>query len=183
MKLEPELGFVGVKVPAQKSPFEGREEPIDQHLIVQFFTWLREKKNVREILKVVVRDDRNSPCSDEVIEESLREFNVRYLDWDREDLSSKVIEDTMEDVRGLSLYWSGNDAVLRGWADELTLQDGFRNGLLSLDQVRQISRAFEEEINTNFFLVVASGPSNSSTGPYDIFRCDLQYLSQSMAHY
>jgi hypothetical protein len=70
-------------------------------------------------LKVVIQDDENSPCSDDVIKESLRGFNVRYLDWDREDLYILAVDEVMKDARGIHLYWGGNDAILRGWANDL----------------------------------------------------------------
>jgi hypothetical protein len=131
LKLEKELGFVGVRVPAniesrgtgtgQKSAVpspKGQTEEADRNLIVMFFKWLKSEKKVERIMKVVVKDNHESPCSDEVIEKALSAFGVQYLDWDRTDLRSKTIKDTMENVRELSLYSSGNDAVLRGWADQ-----------------------------------------------------------------
>ncbi|TAQ85279.1 hypothetical protein B7494_g6397 [Chlorociboria aeruginascens] len=152
--LEPHLGFVGVRVPAEEVQFKAREQPIKEHLVVRFFNWLSEEKGVREILKVVVKDDRNSPCSDEVIEELLSGFNVRYLDWDREDLSSKVIEDTMKDARGLSLYWSGNNAVLREWTDfvnlkmlnqvHLTVQQKWDSRIKTEDNIKEFKQVLED---------------------------------------
>lgn len=110
---------------------ELREKPIKYHPVVEFFTWLRKVMLVEEILRVVVKDDRDNPCSDEVVEESLEKFNVRFLDWNRQDISCEVFRETMKDIRGISLYWGGNDAVLRGWAGE--------TGLPALQKVRRLS--------------------------------------------
>jgi hypothetical protein len=88
-----------------------------KHPVVKFFRWLKKEKQVRRILKVVVRDNHSRPCCDEVLEASLEEFDVHYLDWNRTDLRAKTVEDVMPNVRELWLYSSGNDAVLRGWAD------------------------------------------------------------------
>lgn len=41
-----------------------------------------------------------------------------FRDWQRPDLSIDVIRQAAPDVQHLVLYWSGNQAILRGWASE-----------------------------------------------------------------
>ena len=74
------------------------------------------QKNVEKILKVTVEDSTVCPCTDEVIEECLQKFDVRYLDWRKPDLCSDVLVRAAPNIVELTLYSSGNNAVLRGWA-------------------------------------------------------------------
>lgn len=41
-----------------------------------------------------------------------------YRDWQKPDLGIDVIRHAAPDVQHLVLYWSGNQAILRGWASE-----------------------------------------------------------------
>ncbi len=84
--------------------------------IPTIFKWLRTEKQVKSILKVVVEDDQSSPCQDEAIEKALENLDVRYLDWNKTDLCSETIFAAAPKVKELWLYSSGNNAVLRGWA-------------------------------------------------------------------
>ena len=79
--------------------------------------------NVKKILKIVVEDDRNDPHSDEAIERAVTDFDVEEWDWVKEDICSDTILAAARNVRDLTLYWSGNRAVLKSWAghDGLTL--------------------------------------------------------------
>jgi hypothetical protein len=80
------------------------------------FKWLRDKKLVKSILKVVVKDDQTFPCRDDEIEAALKGLDVRYLDWNKLDLCSETIHLAAPAVKELWLYSSGNNSVLRGWA-------------------------------------------------------------------
>ncbi|KAI8281063.1 hypothetical protein K4K60_004436 [Colletotrichum sp. SAR11_57] len=50
------------------------------------------------------------------IEEALNGFEVEIWDWKRLDLSTEVIRKSTKVVREISLYSTGNNAVLMGWA-------------------------------------------------------------------
>ncbi|PSN59993.1 subtilisin-like protein [Corynespora cassiicola Philippines] len=78
------------------------------------FDWLR-GKGVKVIVKVMVIDDGDTPHSDRAIEESLEEFQVENWDWKKLDISSEVISRSTTKVEEVSLYCSGNNAVLMGW--------------------------------------------------------------------
>jgi hypothetical protein len=41
-----------------------------------------------------------------------------FRDWQKPDLSIDVIYQAAPKVQHLVLYWSGNQAILRGWASE-----------------------------------------------------------------
>lgn len=79
------------------------------------FDWLW-KNGVRRILEVVVDDDRDIPHSDEIIEKALQKFHVEVWRWKKFDLCSETIFKAAPDVRKISLYSNGNNAVLRSWS-------------------------------------------------------------------
>ncbi|TRX93639.1 hypothetical protein FHL15_005611 [Xylaria flabelliformis] len=83
--------------------------------LVAVFDWLW-RNGVREIIKVMVVDDRDRPHADAAIVEALYGFKVEEWDWKRVDLCSDVIHDASPTVKEVSLYCSGNNAVLMGWA-------------------------------------------------------------------
>lgn len=86
-----------------------------------FFTWLR-RKNVKRILRVIVDDHTDPPHSDEAIKQCLAPFGVEILNWSKSDLDPVTIFDASKELREVHLYWSGNNAVLRGWSEP----DGLR---------------------------------------------------------
>ncbi|THV53899.1 hypothetical protein BGAL_0039g00110 [Botrytis galanthina] len=82
------------------------------------FGWLRDKMKVKTILSISVKDLDSPSHSDESIEKALKGFGVETWDWQKIDISTFVIKTVAPDVRDVHLYWSGNNAVLRGWAEE-----------------------------------------------------------------
>lgn len=113
--------FVGVQLPKSI-----QQHSSGTHIIERFFQWLR-GKNVQTIMKVIVQDDQMNPCGDQIIQAALNTFDVRYLDWDRVDISCKTLK-ACPNIRELSLYSSGNSAVLHGLAE--------KTGLRSLEKVK-----------------------------------------------
>jgi hypothetical protein len=87
-----------------------------------FFRWLN-MKGVRHIINIHVEDLEAPAHSDESIVSCLETMIVDNLDWQRFDvdplsisrLGSKV--DSTNQLRDLTLYWSGNNAVLRAWSE------------------------------------------------------------------
>jgi hypothetical protein len=102
----------------------------------QIFKWLKDSRNVKEILRIIVEDDLDNPHSDEVIEETIEPFGVEVWDWRKYDISSETIRRAAPGVKELYLYTTGNNAVLRGWSD----QDGLR----MLKKVNRISSTSTE---------------------------------------
>jgi hypothetical protein len=83
---------------------------------VYIFRWLKKTKNVQRILSIVVEDDPVNFHSDEAIEEAVKGFDIEVWNWVKLDMCSDTILAAAENVRDLSLYWSGNKAVLKSWA-------------------------------------------------------------------
>lgn len=90
------------------------------------FKMLR-NKSIGRILKLIVTDNLERPCSDEVIIDCLKGFDIRYLDWRKYDLSADVVLAAAPRVSELWLYYSGSSAILRGWEGS--------NGICNLNQV------------------------------------------------
>jgi hypothetical protein len=96
--------------------------------LLDVFTWLK-SKHVKRIIKLVVRDDEDGPCDDETIEACLQMFDIRYLDWNKEDLCIRtLLNGKVSKLVELWLYASGNNSVLWGWSSV--------GGLRDLQQVR-----------------------------------------------
>ncbi|KAH6609619.1 intracellular serine protease [Trichoderma cornu-damae] len=76
------------------------------------------KKGVKTILKVIIDDSAMPAHSDEAIEDALKFMDVEIWDWKRIDLCSEVVCRVASKAREVHLYWSGNNAVLRGWSEE-----------------------------------------------------------------
>ncbi|PYI33496.1 hypothetical protein BP00DRAFT_117362 [Aspergillus indologenus CBS 114.80] len=112
---------------------EGRRD------MVFMFDFLR-KKGVSRILRVIV-DDTTSPAhSDEAIEQALGGFRVEVWDWRKIDISIDTIISVALDVREVYLYWSGNNAVLRGWSDH--------GGLAQLKSLRTVHLHVSQGLET-----------------------------------
>lgn len=78
---------------------------------------------MRRILRVTAIDY-GFPChSDALIEEALEGFQVEIWDWKKVDLCTDVIANSTKVARHISLYSSGNNAVLLGWASPDGLKD------------------------------------------------------------
>jgi hypothetical protein len=88
------------------------------------FHWLKDdnQKKVKTILKVIVDDLQEPAHHDEAIEECLDGLGVEVWDWRKMDISPDVIKKVAPDAREVHLYWSGSNAVLRGWGEADTLR-------------------------------------------------------------
>lgn len=97
------------------TPEQARRRNVDYLRAV--FKWLGEK-GVKRILKLVVVDNQEWQCSDETIEECLKPWDIRYLDWNKRDLSIEIIrQGHAGKLVELWLIWSGQNTALRGWSD------------------------------------------------------------------
>jgi len=82
----------------------------------EIFQWLRDN-GVKKILTAIVLDNTEPSHSDAAIENALSDFKVEVWDWKKLDLNCDVIANSTDGaVREISLYSSGNNAVLMGWA-------------------------------------------------------------------
>ena len=73
---------------------------------------------VDTILKLTVDDLEQPAHSDVAIETALKGKAVEIWDWKKVDICSEVIRRAAPDVREVNLYWSGQNAVLRGWGEK-----------------------------------------------------------------
>jgi hypothetical protein len=110
--------------------------------LVHVFSRLRER-DVTTILKVMVDDTLEPSHSDEAIEKALKGLGVEIWDWKRTDLCSDVIYNVAPTAREVYLYWSGNNAVLRGWAEE--------GGLKKLRELKKVYLSVEQVVPFFFF--------------------------------
>ncbi|KAK3314432.1 hypothetical protein B0H66DRAFT_583437 [Apodospora peruviana] len=120
-----------------------------------------------------IHDSFNPPHTDEAIEEALRGMDVEIWDWKKTDLCTEVIYTAAPRVREVHLYWSGNNAVLRGWSEEGGLKKltqlksihlHVQQGIESAKRTQQHIKGFAERIKELKFehdvqLVVDEGPS------------------------
>ncbi|KAL2265880.1 hypothetical protein VTJ83DRAFT_6980 [Remersonia thermophila] len=90
-----------------------------EHRVKSFFGWLRNAKKVRRIVKLVVNDNPWYPCGNNIIQSCLSGFDIRYLDWDKQDLSIYALEQkgVSPNLQELWLSWSGRDSALFGWSN------------------------------------------------------------------
>jgi hypothetical protein len=93
--------------------------------LVMIFDWLKSTdeggQNVKKLVEVIVEDfgdDEKKSHSDEVILYCLQDLDVEIWNWAKLDVSSNLIfEACGSHLREVHLYCSGQDAVLRSWAD------------------------------------------------------------------
>lgn len=118
------------KSAATPSEAKGRRD------MVFFFQLLREK-GVKRVIRVIVDDTGKPEHSDEAIEKALAPFKIEVWDWRKFDLCTETIRIAAPDVREVFLYWSGNNAVLRGWSEPegLKLLDKLEKVYLHVEQV------------------------------------------------
>ncbi|KAM0226770.1 hypothetical protein ACHAPO_012087 [Fusarium lateritium] len=115
--------------------------------LTEIFQWLRDN-GVKKIVKVIVLDDQEPCHADSAIEDALIGFDVEIWDWKRLDLSTEVIRKSTDLVREVSLYSSGNNSVLMGWAstDGLPNTDYFPQGYETPDRLLSYINDFKLKI-------------------------------------
>jgi len=90
--------------------------------MIAVFNLLR-KKRVRKIIEVDFADNEYLPHTDEAIENALKGFEVEKLNWEKPDISSEVVYNSTSALTEVSLYWSGDEAVVKEWCSP----EGFGN--------------------------------------------------------
>jgi hypothetical protein len=79
--------------------------------------WLRQGKGVDGIYQLRIRDSPYLPHSEDMISESLRDFDIEDLDWKRTDLSIDLITEHCQNLKTLHLY-AGSWASLSYWTSK-----------------------------------------------------------------
>lgn len=100
------------------------------------------------MIRVIVDDTLEPAHSDEAIEEALRNLEVDVWDWKKVDICTETIITASPNVREVCLYWSGNNAILRGWSEPqgLALLKQLKKVHLHVDQVSEIHIQLTHEI-------------------------------------
>ncbi len=80
------------------------------------YNFLR-NKSVKRAIRVIVDETLEPSHSDEAIEMALGGLKVEIWDWKKINLCTETIVTAASDAREVCLYWSGNNAVLRGWSE------------------------------------------------------------------
>ncbi|KAI1827697.1 hypothetical protein F4861DRAFT_492215 [Xylaria intraflava] len=115
--------------------------------LLNVFKWLTEVKGVKRILKLVVEDNAEWPCSETTIRDCLRRLeDIRYLNWKRPNISVETLL-VAPNIVGLWLYSTGINAVLAGWADKEGLQQLKKLRMVKLDA--KMGHETEEANETN----------------------------------
>ncbi|KAL9566297.1 hypothetical protein ACKAV7_009656 [Fusarium commune] len=120
--------------------------------LVHIFDQLR-KKGVETVLRVFVQDSDPDYLShsDEAIEKALGGMGVEVWDWNKTDLCTEVIVNAAPKIREVHLYWSGNNAVLRGWSEAGGLAKLRELGLVKLHIQQGLETSARTEDNVNEF--------------------------------
>ncbi|KAK1779759.1 hypothetical protein QBC45DRAFT_325176 [Copromyces sp. CBS 386.78] len=114
-----------------------------QHMCT-IFEWLK-RLQVKSVLKVTVMDDAELSHSDEAIETCMKDLDVRIWNWRRVDLCIDIISTSAPNVTDVTLYSSGNNAVLVGWSSKGGLPK-LKEGLDSQERFKQYRTAFESKL-------------------------------------
>jgi hypothetical protein len=124
-----EVGLDETRTPPRHVEGQSRKDrEVRETRVQRLFDWIR-RKGVKRIVRLVVYDHPLAPCRDDVIRSCLKGFDVRYLDWNKEDLSVDMLQHVAPRLQELWLTWSGRKSALLGWCNE-------KYGLRLLKQVR-----------------------------------------------
>jgi len=133
LTIEPVLAYVELRLVSNASLVSGEILAADapetagnalerrhkrMELTEKFFKWLRDDKKVKRIVKLLVKDDPYLPCDDDTIEKCLRDFDIRYLDWDKDDICIQTLKAQAPNLQELWLSWSGRNSTLHGWSNK-----------------------------------------------------------------
>lgn len=89
----------------------------DYQEVHQVLMWLKNSKNVSEVMEIKVLDRLWNPHHHELIAECVQKLKISSLNWRRLDLYLNGL-DPHKSLRTLHLYTGGNPAVLNHWFGE-----------------------------------------------------------------
>ncbi|KAE8440734.1 hypothetical protein EG329_006629 [Mollisiaceae sp. DMI_Dod_QoI] len=128
-----------------------------------FFKWLR-GRNVKRIVKLIIVDDPYQPCRDKTIADCLQGFDVRYLEWNKDDIYIPPLKKHAGNLHELWVSWSGRGSALSGWLNP-------KEGIPTLKKARIIEE--ERPRSTNYNHPIASKPSRE----LEVDNQEMAYLS------
>ncbi|RYP61446.1 hypothetical protein DL770_009787 [Monosporascus sp. CRB-9-2] len=139
------IPHLAIKSKPRPAPAPTADQTDDEHIPIKpldlalgrtdlsiIFKWLGEEAGVEKIIELIVDDSHPPPHTDRQIEESVKPFDVEIWNWHKVDLCVETIAVAAPNVREVNLYWSGNNAVLRGWSDS-------KGGLAQLRHLRKVT--------------------------------------------
>ncbi|KAM3069733.1 hypothetical protein ACMFMG_010443 [Clarireedia jacksonii] len=151
-------------------PLQGETKTEDEHMtlpninseewkdntdsLIRFFDMLR-RKSVGRIIKLTVWDNEDMPCNDDTIAKCLHDFDVRYLDWKKRDLSIDVVRLEAPNVVELWLKSRDSSSALRAWGGT----DGIcclMQGLEDYDRYIKRAHTFLRDLRDNIAVFRAS---------------------------
>ncbi|RYO85041.1 hypothetical protein DL766_007923 [Monosporascus sp. MC13-8B] len=126
----------------------------DEENLKKVFEWLKTTKGVKTILSLTVKDNPYHCCSDDTVEECLKDLEVLYLNWNRPNMCANkyTLPPTLVEV---SLYWTGLNSVLWSWSDTEGLRTLERANMLTKIQGTEVEdklrkakvAAFQDRVN------------------------------------
>ncbi|KAG0131236.1 hypothetical protein HOY82DRAFT_560245 [Tuber indicum] len=128
------------KKQGQSQHYNSNDEGIGRKDLQVMFDWLRNNRGVKKIIEVRVLDNEDPPHSDEIIEKSLKNFDVEVLNWFKFDLCSETILKAAPNVQEVHLYSSGNNAVLHAWSG--------CDGLAKLSKLKKVYIVIYQRLET-----------------------------------
>lgn len=140
--------------------------------MVFLFNFLRHKK-VQRIIRVIVDDMVEPAHSDEAIEAALAGFKVEIWDWRKLDLCTETILAATFDAEEVCLYWSGNNAVLRGWSEA--------GGLPLLRKLKKVHLHVEQVSSAHAFGYCSTFDSSLGPGKQSANREQRRGFSKSFS--
>ncbi|KAJ8131449.1 hypothetical protein O1611_g2177 [Lasiodiplodia mahajangana] len=124
-----ENGVLGREDFSAVPPTDKSQINIASKAVIAAFNLLREC-GVKKIVRVIVEDRGDPPYDDDTIEAALSGFDIEDWDWQTRDICVETINQIAPNARGLKLYPSGNNGVLRSWSAA--------DGLIRLSQLREV---------------------------------------------
>lgn len=126
------------------------------------FCWLG--AGGRQVMNLTVVEDPAAVTSEATVQHCLNQVrDIRYLDWNRPDLSIQTLEKAPLVVE-LTHAWSGANAVLAGWHDQNGLQKLTKVGLSHLPRPLQRSMQFAYVAPWGGIILVAKAHSENERG-------------------
>ncbi|KAL8943001.1 MAG: hypothetical protein Q9211_001150 [Gyalolechia sp. 1 TL-2023] len=112
--------FPALDLKADEKETFGDSVHIEHTEIFEALNWLNQKKNVKEIIELIVPDRLVNPHDEVGIGRHVKDFKVEVLNWRYLDMSISIFDDeeTRKRIRKLHLYSSGKRAAISHWLSE-----------------------------------------------------------------
>ncbi|KZZ88787.1 Ankyrin repeat-containing domain protein [Moelleriella libera RCEF 2490] len=132
-----EVGLHHVDIPHLKvDPNSSAAGRVD---LVVLFKWLYVCKKVLAVFEVIVNDLEEPSHSDSSIEKAMSYFRcINTWKWAKFDMCPELIRKVAPELHTLHLYWSGSNAVLRGWSE--------KQGIRRLENLKDVTLHYPKNL-------------------------------------